>query len=165
MTAGYLNEKKLNAILNAMIPENRLALEVSLETGLRLSDVLRLQFYDLWRGRTFMLTESKTGKKRKISISESLRSRLLEITGGDFVFQAQFKQDEHRTRQAVWKDIKKACKKCGISPRRISPHSMRKTYAVREFKRTGSLKTVQELLNHSSQYTTAIYAFSDKIRK
>jgi integrase len=164
MRAGWVDDEKLNMILAEMKPDNSLELEVSLATGLRIGDVLNLDTVALlFGGGGLTLHEQKTGKKRKIEVPESLLGRMREICGPEFIFPHRLHLDKHRTRQAVWKDIKRACRTLKIKPHRISPHSMRKIYAVREFKRTGSIESVQESLNHSSHYTTTAYAFADQL--
>lgn len=45
----------------------------------------------------------------------------------------------------------------------LSPHSARKIYAVTEYRRTGSLQRVKELLNHSDEAVTMLYAMADEL--
>jgi integrase len=162
--AHYVDEKKLKKVLAKMNHVNALAIETALETGLRISDVLKIESYALWFGKGHLtLKENKTGKERVLKLSESLRLRLLNVCGENYVFPHRTKKDRHRTRQAVWYDLKQACKKANIDPNGISPHSMRKIFAVRAFKRSQSVKTVQALLNHASSSTTTIYAYSDRL--
>jgi integrase len=164
MTAGFVDEKVLACVLERMMPINALALETSLETGLRITDVLELDSYALWFGKgNLIIHERKTQKKRSVALTEGLRRRLLDICGSEYVFPHRTKQGKHRARQTVYKDIKRACRLLAIDSQMISPHSMRKIYAVRLYKRTGSIKHVQEALNHASRYTTAVYAHSDVI--
>ena len=58
----------------------------------------------------------------------------------------------------------RAAKVFGVK-KHISPHSLRKVYAVEEFERTGDLKRVQKLLNHSSEAVTLLYAMSNVVRR
>lgn len=142
------------------MPENRLALEVSLNTGLRISDVLSLRTRDLSRER-FTIKEQKTGKTRRIRLPKQLREDLTAISGRFYVFEGRTDAKKHRTRQAVYKDLKRAQGLLRVKNSQISPHTARKIYAVDTFGKYGSLKRVQELLNHSSEAVTAIYAMAD----
>lgn len=79
-----------------------------------------------------------------------------------FIFPGRF-GDKPRTRQAVWKDVKKASKALKINEN-LSPHSARKTYAVEEFHEKG-FKEVQKELQHDRAETTMLYAYSDILFK
>ena len=141
--------------------ENSLALRTSLETGWRISDVLSLTPSQI-QGRTVRIVAQKTGKPDKKVISADLAKRLKQIASKDFVFEGRF-GDKPRTRQAVWKDIKRSAKQLKLDGN-ISCHSARKTYAVEDFK-DGGLAQVQKDLQHSDVNTTMLYAFADLIDK
>jgi site-specific recombinase XerC len=47
----------------------------------------------------------------------------------------------------------------------VTPHTARKVYAVDEFQKTGNLKKVQKLLNHSDEAVTILYAMANVIGK
>lgn len=153
----YLSPKLYNKLYGAMQYENALALRTSLETGWRIDDVLHLQPKNI-RGRTATITAMKTGKADKKVLSADLVKRLLQIANKEWVFVGRF-GDKPRTRQAVWKDVKKASKFIGLQGN-ISCHSARKTYGVEAFK-DGGLAEAQQKLQHSDISTTMIYAFAD----
>lgn len=77
----------------------------------------------------------------------------------EYFFKHRTKKYEHRTRQAVWKNVKKACTEIGLDIN-VTPHSARKTYAVEEFHDKG-LTITQKELQHDNPSTTVLYAFSD----
>lgn len=139
--------------------ENALALRLSLETGLRITDVLNLETKQL-KGKTIQFTAQKTGKSGKKVISADLVKRLKQISGKKWIFTGRF-GDKPRTRQTVWKDVKNACKLLNISEN-VACHSARKTYAVELFHAEG-LPTVQKELQHDRVDTTMIYAFADML--
>lgn len=142
------------------MPPNRLALEVSLYTGLRLSDVLSLRTQNI--KQRFSIQEQKTGKRKHIYLPKELQERMLMQAGQIYVFPHRLDGKKHRTRQAVWKDINRSMKLFRIPKDLVvSPHTCRKVYAVERFRKTGNLKEVQQLLNHSSEGVTAIYAMAD----
>lgn len=152
----------MKLILGALMPVNRLAITVSIVTGLRISDVLSIKASDLKKER-FQVVEQKTLKKRIIRIPLELRKQMTAIAGPVWVFEHRYFPLEHRTRQAVYKDIKRAAAAFRIKKINVSPHSARKIYAVEEFKKDMNLKRVKELLNHSSEAVTLIYAMADEI--
>jgi site-specific recombinase XerD len=139
------------------MPANALVVEVMLSTGLRVSDVLSLEFWQL--KPEFTVSESKTGKLKHIKLDGDLLARLRSQSGSRWVFTGR-KGIAHRTRQAVWADIKRAAKAMRLE-RVIAPHSARKTVAVDEFRRCKDIKTVQEMMNHDRIETTLLYLLSE----
>lgn len=158
MRTDYLNPQIYNRLYGVMTYENVLALRVSLETGLRIDDVLSLKRDDL-TGRTITGTAEKTGKPFKKPISQDLTNRLKGLNRKGFLFPHRTKPGEHRTRQAVWANMKKAAKVIGVELN-AAPHSARKTYAVEVFKDRG-LGAAQKELQHDRVSTTMLYAFSN----
>lgn len=164
MRSQWVAQEDVAYILRAMHPKNALACEVSLLTGLRINDVLALKS-DALKSNRFTIREEKTGKTRKIYLPQDLHKRLLACAGQHFVFEGRVNGKTHRTRQAVFKDLKRVIKAFGLK-KQISPHTMRKIFAVNEFNKSGhNLKKVQKLLNHSSEAVTYIYALADQIEK
>ena len=162
MRADYCSESALETILVALMPPNRLAILVSLTTGLRIGDVLSMKT-DCLRKERFTIKEEKTGKTRRVRLSNELKDELFSQAGRFYVFEHRTDPKKHRPRQAVYKDLARACELFRVKGVHISPHSARKIYAVSAYKRTCSLEQVRELLNHSSEAVTMIYAMSDEI--
>lgn len=162
--SDYVNGDIMSHILAALMPANRLAIVTSIYTGLRIGDVLALKSSDLLKDR-FTIKEQKTGKSRRIRLPNKLKSDLLAQSGRYYVFEHRTDPKRHRTRQAVNKDIKRACELFRVSKLNVSPHTARKIYAVEEYHKSGSLKRVQQLLNHSNESVTMIYALADELVK
>lgn len=163
MRTDYLPKKELQHLLAALMPANRLALEISLATGLRISDVLNMRA-DVLRGAKdgrFTIRELKTGKNRRLRLPNELLRRALALSGKLFVFENRNDWKRPRTRQAVYKDLKRIAAAFRLKLN-IAPHTARKAYAVDEFGKDGDLKRVQALLNHSSEAVTLLYALADQ---
>jgi integrase len=144
------------------MPMNKLAVEVSLCTGLRIGDVLSLKRAQVNKQR-FTIHEQKTGKPRRIYIPEELQKVLLQYGGEIYIFENRLNPKKPRSRQAVYKDLKRAAKLFRIKGANVSPHTARKIFAVSKYQTSGSLKQVQKLLNHSSEAVTQLYAMADEI--
>jgi integrase len=158
MRTFYLNPTVYNKMYSVMQYINALALRVSLETGLRIDDVLSLRRQQLQK-RTLFGIAKKTKKSFRKVISQDLAKRLTEIQGQYYIFEGRLSPKKHRTRQAVWKDVKKAAQILEINGN-IAPHSARKTYSVELF-RDGGLANVKRELQHNDIQTTMLYAFAD----
>lgn len=163
MRSQWVERDVMRLVLGALTVENKLAIITSLVTGLRIGDVLELRTSDL-RKTQFRVTEQKTLKRRTIKLPLGLRRELMTIAGKVFVFEGRLDPLRHRTRQAVYKDIKRAAKAFRVRLN-LTPHSARKIYAVEEYKKDMNLNRVKELLNHSNEAVTLIYALADQVQK
>lgn len=163
MHSEWIPKGEIEHVLASLQPKNRLACEVSLFTGLRINDVLSLKPEQIKKQR-FTVYEQKTGKPRRVRLTKDLLDRCLACSGQHYVFENRLNGREHRTRQAVYKDLMRSAKAFGIK-KHISPHSLRKVFAVEEFEKTGDLKKVQKLLNHTSEAVTVLYAMANVVRR
>ncbi|MBQ2933792.1 MAG: tyrosine-type recombinase/integrase [Clostridia bacterium] len=163
MRTQWVPQGEIVHVLAALQPKNRLACEISLATGLRINDVLALKTEQIKQQR-FTVREEKTGKTRAIYIPKELHDRAITCSGKHFVFEGRCNGKVHRSRQAVFKDLKRVAKLFGIKEN-VAPHSLRKIFAVEEYAKHGNLKRVQKLLNHSSEAVTQLYAFANVIDK
>lgn len=162
MRSDWVSDDVISHILAALTKENRLAILTSLYSGLRISDVLNLRTQQL--KTRFTVRESKTGKNRRITLPAALVDDLLAIAGKIYVFECRTDFRRHRTRQAVYKDIKRACSAFRVTKKlQISPHSARKIYAVKAYKEKADIRKVKNLLCHSDEAVTMIYALADEI--
>ena len=133
-------------------------MRAALATGLRISDVLNLKTAQL--KPHFWVTEMKTGKRRQVGLPEPLLSDIKNQAGEEWAFPGRNGKG-HRTRQAVWKDVKRAAEAFRI-PQNVAPHSARKVYAVDLLAKYGDIERVRKALNHSRESVTLIYAMADK---
>ena len=161
MRSEWAEPSEIAFILRALMPKNRLACKVSLFTGLRINDVLAIPTAK-WRKQRFIVREQKTGKVHYVRLPKEILNEGLAIAGAHYVFEHRLNGRNHRTRQAVFKDLRRACALLRVKEN-VTPHSMRKAYAVAYFKRCGNLRSVQKLLNHSTEAVTMIYAMADVI--
>lgn len=158
MKTEYLLQRDVDMVLAALTPGNAMAMRVALHTGLRIGDVLALRTEQL--APRFWVTESKTKKRRQIGLPEPLLSDLKKQAGTYWVFEGR-DPTKHRTRQAVWKDVKRAATAMRL-PQNVGPHSARKVYAVELMERYGDIERVRRALNHNSEAVTLIYALADQ---
>ncbi len=156
MTTDYLPLEDYKKLFPYLSYDNFLALSISLETGLRIGDVVALPTTSL-NGYVLNYTASKTGKSGTAYLSKTLSDKLHRFKGKSYIFESRSKSG-HRTRQAVWRDVKKAAFLAGIDLN-IAPHSARKTYAVKVAKEKG-FKAAQKALQHEEAFTTAGYVLS-----
>lgn len=163
MRSEWVKSADFDHLLAALMPQNRLALETSMETGLRIGDVLNFRT-DRLKPR-MGVREQKTGKYRTVYLPARLYDRLVANAGKIYVFEGRNDYRKHRTRGAVYNDLVRAAKLFRIDGKRVhahvTPHSARKLYAVSDYRRHGDMKRIQKLLNHTSEAVTMLYAFAD----
>ena len=161
MTTEYLLHREMEHVFAALMPGNRLLCRVCVATGLRVGDVLALRTDQL--APQFWIRESKTGKPRRVNLTNELLEQLRAQAGEVWVFPSPGHPQRHRTRQAVWHDVKRASKAFRL-PQNIGVHSLRKVYAHKMMEQCGgNMGRVQRALNHSDAATTMIYVMAYEV--
>lgn len=160
MKTEYLLHREVEHVLAALMPVNRVVMRVCIHTGLRVGDVLALRTDQI--APRFWVTEQKTKKRRIVGLPADLLADMRKIGGKKYVFEHSNDPERHRTRQAVWKDVKRAARAFRL-PQNVAPHSARKVYAVDLLAKYGDIAKVQRALNHSGPSVTMIYAMADQL--
>ncbi|MFH1767641.1 MAG: site-specific tyrosine recombinase XerD [Candidatus Omnitrophota bacterium] len=147
-------------------------LELMYATGLRVSEIGQLRISDLNLDVSFLKCKGKSSKERIVPLGkfaekflrryiEEARPKLLKGRNSERLFLAQ--GGKSLSRQSIWKMIKKMVKKAGVR-KNGSPHTLRHCFATHLLERGADLRTVQEMLGHSSITTTQIYTHINRTR-
>ncbi len=140
-------------------------LETLYATGMRVSELTELKISDVNLDVGFIKCFGKGSKERIVPLGskaiESIKNYLTirKKTGIDFLFLNP--SGKKISRISVWKIIKKYSKVAGIT-KKITPHTLRHSFASHILERGADLRTIQEMLGHSSISTTQIYTHIDK---
>jgi len=131
---------------------------VGINTGLRISDILKLQVRDV-RDRTHItIKEQKTGKGKRLKINTALRSIIDEYITGmddeDYLFPSR-KGSGPIGRVQAYKVLNTAARKVGLDE--IGTHTLRKTFGYHFYQKTRDVAQLQEILNHSAPSVTLRY--------
>lgn len=138
------------------------ALLFELETGLRISDCIRMRYSQIINN-TIHIIEKKTGKLQHTKINPVLVEYIFKGRKdyqNDYIFLDGKKAVDLEASNFIRKiqySIKKACEACGADKRVTSTHSFRKTFANEAYLETKDINLVKALLNHSSLLTTEKY--------
>lgn len=158
--SAFVADEALSHVMALLMPANALAVRVSADTGLRIGDVLSLRTADLHQ--RMRVREQKTGKHRRVYIGNRLLADLQAQAGDIYVFPHRTDPTRHRTRQAVWYDVKRAVHALRLDDK-ISVHSARKSYAVHLMQKYHDLEKVRKIIGHSDTCVTFIYACADML--
>jgi len=140
-------------------------LETLYATGMRVSELTELKISDVNLDVGFIKCFGKGSKERIVPIGkkaiESIKNYLIirKKTDADFLFLNP--SGEKISRISIWKIIKKNAQIAEIT-KEISPHTLRHSFASHIMERGADLRTIQEMLGHSSISTTQIYTHVDK---
>ena len=165
MRSKFVNHEVLERLRRSIGAEDWLPFEVALQTGLRIGDVAALPLSSIDEsgdGYVIRYRAAKTGKYGEAAISPELAVKLLRQKG-DWLFPGR-KSGTHITRQALWARLKAACRRLGIDDKGLSPHSLRKCFAVAVRQREG-FAAVRDALQHESDAVTRVYAYADTIMR
>lgn len=145
-------------LLASAAPHVRDMIICALDSGMRLGEILGLQWKDLDLAKGIIVVEkSKTGKKREIPISIRLRSVLVhlrEIESDGTVFRWR----NGKALTDIKNGYKAALRRAGLVEKRYRFHDLRHTFATRLAEAGVDLFTIKELLGHSTIVTTQRYA-------
>lgn len=147
----------------------RAFLEVFYATGCRLSEVHNLNKNDInVRDMSFRVI-GKGNKERLVYLSERAflhLERYLKTRNDDCVALMTTERKPYRrlSKRGIQCEIKKIAKEVGLD-HKVSPHTMRRTFATLTLNNGADIGAVQELLGHSSPETTTRYAQTSESRK
>jgi len=149
---------------------DRAILETLFSTGLRVSELCRLNRDSVNLGKGEFSVRGKGEKIRVVFLSESAREALkrylavrkdieealfVRIPKGEEKSQAKLKNLRLTTR-SVQRILKKCAIAAGIS-RRVTPHTLRHSFATDLLVSGADIRSVQTMLGHSSITTTQVY--------
>ncbi|MFQ5658180.1 MAG: site-specific tyrosine recombinase, partial [Candidatus Methylomirabilales bacterium] len=151
---------------------DRAMLELLYATGLRVSELVSLPLTALDPTVGFVRCLGKGGKERVVPVGTSAiewiteylnRGRPPLTAGRDTPFLFIGRGGRRLTRQAFWKSIRLYAGKGGIS-KRITPHTLRHSFATHLLEHGADLRSVQLMLGHSDISTTQIYTHVSRAR-
>jgi len=159
-------------IRNTLGQRDRAALELMYATGMRVSEMVELIIENLNLDVGFVRCSGKGGKERIIPVGREAKRALLRYMakarpkllrrGGDrHLFLSRL--GKKVSRQSFWKILKKYSRIAGIR-KKITPHTLRHSFATHLLEKGADLRSVQEMLGHADISTTQIYTHVNKSR-
>ena len=138
---------------------------LGINSGLRISDVLRLKDTDVLDAKGHVkdrisLREKKTGKLKDFPVGDTTAKALLEYRGkyiptGTPLFPSR-KGPGPITRQHAYRILNDAARLIGITEQ-IGTHTLRKTFGYHAYQRGIDIAYIQKLFNHSAPSVTLAY--------
>jgi integrase/recombinase XerD len=149
---------------------DRAMLEMLYATGVRVSELVGLELTSLDLEEGIVLVFGKGSKERLVPVGgparraaerylAAVRPRLDRGRGQGKVFLNA--RGGPLTRMAVWNVVKEASERAGVTAR-VSPHTLRHSFATHLLEGGADLAAVQELLGHADISTTQIYTHVDR---
>lgn len=142
----------------------RAILEIFYATGLRVSEVVKLQVAQFRRNPESLLVIGKGGRERVVPLGDAarvavqhwieIRDRNAAALLSDYLFT---KGDGSMTRHQFASLLKSLAVAAGINPDRVSPHVLRHSFATHMLNRGADLRSLQTMLGHADITTTQIY--------
>ena len=144
---------------------DRAIIEVMYATGVRVSELVSLDIDDVDLDESFVRCMGKGSKERIIPLHDEAVETVSEYLedgrpslAGNAAGRALFvsRKGGRLTRQALWLILKARAQAAGIE-RKITPHTLRHSFATHLLIGGAPLRHVQELLGHASITTTQVY--------
>src|SRR5438445_13710773 len=136
------------------------ALSVDYGAGLRVSDVVALKVYDIQsKGMVIRIEQGKGNKDRYVMLSphllELLRAWWKLARPQGWLFPGMNPVNPMTTRQ-----LRRACHAAAHMAeidKRVSPHTLRHSFATHLLEQNTDIRVIQALLGHAKLHTTALY--------
>ena len=146
-------------------------LEVLYGCGVRVSELINLKVSELKLRESYIIVLGKGNKERIVPIGgsaagqlriyiEEVRSHQEKVAGHEDVLFLN-RRGKALSRVMVFNVVKAASRKAGIS-KKVSPHTLRHSFATHLVEGGADLRAVQEMLGHESITTTEIYTHLDQ---
>ena len=150
---------------------DRAMLELAYACGLRVSELIRLTVQDINREEGYLRCFGKGSKERIIPIGDvalnwlkkyqsEIRPHLIKAYPTDMLFTNW--RGKPLTRMVYWKILRKCSLTAGID-KKVSPHTLRHSFATHLLEGGADLRAVQEMLGHADITTTVIYTHLDRV--
>jgi len=165
---------RMIAAIDLSTPEgerNRTIIETLYGCGLRVSELINLKISDLYFDEGFIKVTGKGDKQRLVPVSEYTQKYLniyLQHVRAHQKIQSQFsdivflnRRGKQLSRVMIFHIVKDLIAKAGIN-KKISPHSLRHSFATHLLENGADLRSIQMLLGHESITTTEIYLHIDR---
>lgn len=171
-----LSPAEVEALLGAPTPDeplgwrDRALLEVAYGTGVRVSELVGLAVSDIWFDEALVRVIGKGSKERLVPIGRRAlgaaavyqrETRPLLDRGkgqGRFFLNAR---GHPLSRVGAWTIIKRSAARAGLK-KRVSPHTLRHSFATHLLEGGADLRAVQAMLGHADLSTTQIYTHVDR---
>jgi len=159
-----LSEEEVTKLIeSASSAYHRVIITTLYATGMRRAELARLKVSDVDSARMVIhIRQGKGGKDRDITLSP----RLLEILRDYwkwrkpqvYLFPSLLRPrpDKPITDKTIWYAVREAARRAGIK-KKITPHTLRHSWATHLLERGTDLKTIQVLLGHADLEATTIY--------
>ena len=150
-------------IKSASSAYHRVILTTLYATGMRRAELARLKVEDIDSQRMVIhVRQGKGGKDRDVTLSPRLLEVLREYWKWRkpqvYLFPSLFRPrpDKPINSKTIWYAVREAARRAGIK-KRITPHTLRHSWATHLLERGTDLKTIQMLLGHVDLEATTIY--------
>jgi integrase/recombinase XerD len=155
---------------------DRAMLELLYASGMRISELVALNMGDVnMEGDYFVRCFGKGRKERIIPLYEQVVKTIKEYIDEERAKLLRSKKDnalflnargDRLTRQGFWQKLKEYAKMAGLDEK-ISPHTLRHSFATHMLNGGADLRSVQELLGHANISTTQVYTHltTEQVRK
>ncbi len=168
---GVLSKSEVLQLLSSPDPStatgqrDRAMLELLYASGLRVSELVGLKVLDINLEVGYVRTLGKGSKERAVPLGEKAMNALRDYLqdgrgrltkGRDTPWLFLNRRGGPLTRQGFWKIIKEYGRRAGIK-KRLTPHSIRHSFATHLLEAGADLRAVQVMLGHADISTTQIY--------
>ena len=176
---SVLTVDEVDALINEIDPQfpmadrNRAIMETLYGCGLRVSELINLEISNLSADEEYIIVNGKGNRQRMVPVSPVAIACIKAYMAGsrgnvpvapgneNYIFLNR--RGKKMTRQMVFIIIRQLAELAGIR-KKISPHTMRHSFATHLLEGGANLRAIQSMLGHENISTTEIYIHIDRSR-
>ena len=172
-----LTEEEIKKLINSIDlnhdfgQRNKTIIEILYGTGIRVSELINLKLSNIFFKENVIKVIGKGNKERFVPLGEIASNEMkiyinnrnllkIDSKSSDILFLNRYGRG--LTRSMIFKIISDASKRVGLD-KKISPHTLRHSFATHLIKNGADLRTIQLILGHESITTTEIYTHLDTL--
>ena len=172
-----LTEEEIKKLINSIDlnhdfgQRNKTIIEILYGTGIRVSELINLKLSNIFFKENIIKVIGKGNKERFVPLGEIASNEMkiyinnrnllkIDSKSSDILFLNRYGRG--LTRSMIFKIISDASKRVGLD-KKISPHTLRHSFATHLIKNGADLRTIQLILGHESITTTEIYTHLDTL--
>lgn len=153
-------EEVLSILAKTDNPKHKLVFAMLYSTGMRVGEIINLRVNDIDSFRKLVNIRGAKGQKDRVTTLSQNLMPIISTYLENYQPRYWFLEGPKRTRysaSSIRKSLSRSVSKAAIS-KRVTPHTLRHSFATHLLERGTDLRYIQALLGHSSPKTTAIYA-------
>jgi integrase/recombinase XerD len=152
-----LSKEEINKLIKATNNiKHKLMIQIGYSSGLRVSELINLKWADIDLNRNIIHIKKAKGKKDRIVMLSRKVKNSLDLLDSETKYIFVTNRNKKYSQRTIQKILENTAKKAGMR-KRVTPHTLRHSFATHLLENGTDIRYIRDLLGHSDISTTLIY--------